>query len=471
MMRNEHVVRAYQQPVQALNPYTGLPWHVVHVDSAAGGGAAAPAAMAPLAATSGVGTAEAPLLTLAEAQTVATNPFDVILVHQGLSANQPYAGGFNFAADHQFLVGQGSAMLLPTANMGLVPVWSGTRSSDYPVIAAGSGTAINLRNGAVVDHLEITGSRYGISDAGITVPGTTTIVNDVRIIGSGPLQTGVLILDAAGADSNLNFSNMHLEGLTANGFSIFGGNASAGDPRVNIDRSTFVNIGDSAISAEDVYNDGRVRVTNSVINGTTAAGVEVINAQVYIENTSFSNIGTAGVDATAGQVPDAGIYGTQSTVQVVNSRFVLTPVGVRAQATDSGTMNVTINENVIDTTGGNGVILSVADAPDAVVNASVVGNRVRGAATVVTGTVSQPNGNILLDSVGWSVDLSTDPPTVIPGQGILNIRAATEQNLRGLNFNASVENVPPRTVQTNGNVIVPPPPFYDPALYVPLPPH
>ncbi len=472
MMRNEHVVRAYQQPVQAMNPYlANTPWNVIHADNSAGGAAAAPASVSAPAATTGVGTAENPVLTLAEAQALATNPYDIVLVHQGLSANQPYAASWQFQNEHQFLVGQGSGMLLPTANMGLVPVWAGTKSTDYPVLAAGAGTAITLGNGSVVDHLQITGSRIGISDGlpgqGITNPASFVIVNDVRIVGSGPQQTGVLIRDLNGSNSTINFSNMALSGLTANGFVVDGGNADAGDPKVNIDRSTFTNIGGSAVSVEDVYNEGRVRITNSTIEGTTAAGVQVTNAQVYVEGSTFTKIGTAGVDATAGLAP--GVFGTQSTVQVVDSVFALTPVGVRAQSTEGGTMNVTINANKINTTGGNGIILSVADAPGAVVNASVVGNRVSGAATVITGTVTHANGNILLDSVGWAVDWTPDPPVVIPGQGILNIRAASEANLRGLNFNSSVEDVP---ALVNGDKVVePPPPFYDPALYVPLPPN
>ena len=471
MMRNEHIVRAHQSPVQAINPYTNTPWNVVHVDSAATAGVTTLAVMATPMAAAGLGTAESPLATLAAAETVATNPYDIILLHQGISANQPYAGGFSFAADHQFLVGQGSAMQLPTANMGLVSVWSGVKSIDYPVIASGGTPAITLRNGAVVDHLQITGSRVGITDTDITDANTLQIVNDVRIIGSGPNQTGVEILAAGGVGSHINFSNMYLQGLTNDGFSVFGGNAAAGDPRVNIDNSTFVNNAGSAIVVQDVYNEGRVRITNSTIDGTTAAGVQVTNAQVYVESTRFTNIGTAGVDATAGVVPGAGVFGTQSTVQVVGSTFERVPVGVRAQATEGGTMNVTINSNTIRTNGGNGIIVSVADAPNAVANASIVGNRVSGAATVTTGTTQFANGNILLDSVGWTVELGPDPPVVTPGQGILNVRAANVPNLRGLNFNTTVQDLPADAVDGDGNIIVPPPPFYDPALFVPLPPN
>jgi hypothetical protein len=470
MMRNEHIVRAHQAPVQALNPFTNTPWNVIHVDSAAAPGTAAvPAAIPSVSAmaATGLGTAESPVATLADAQLLATKEYDIILVHQGISSNQPYAGGFRFSADHQFLVGQGSAMRLPTANMGLVPVWSGVKSTDYPVIASGASPAITLRDGAVVDHLQITGSRVGITDSDIINPASFVIVNDVRIVGSGPQQTGVLINDANGSNSTLNFSNMSLSGLTADGFVIDGGNAGAGDPKVNIDSSTFTNTGGSAVVVKDVYNEGRVRVTNSKIDGTTAAGVQVTNGQAYIANTDFQRVGTAGVDATAGIAP--GVFGNESTVQVVDSTFTLVPVGVRAQATESGVMNVTINGNKIVTTGGNGIIMSVADAPNAVVNASVVGNRVSGAATIVSGTVASTNGNILLDSVGWTWDATNG--VVIPGQGILNIRAANEANLQGLNYSTSVQDMPADVIDGDGNILIPPPPFYDPALFVPLPPN
>ena len=286
------------------------------------------------------------------------------------------------------------------------------------------------------------------------------IINDVQIVGSGPNQTGVEILDPHAASATMNFSNMYLQGLSADGFSINTG--SGGDPNVNIDNSTFVDTSGSAVVVQDLYNDGRLRLTNSTIDGTSGAGVSIINAQAYIGTTTFRNVGTVGVDATAGTAP--GIAGTQATVQVFDSTFVAVPVGVRAQATESGTMNVTINGNQIATTGGNGIIISVADAPNAVVNANVVGNRATGASTVVSGTTTYPNGNILLDSVGWSDD------GTIAGQGIINIKAASETNLQGLNFNATVQDVPARLV-VKDVIIIPPPPFYNPALYVPLPPN
>jgi hypothetical protein len=60
---------------------------------------------------------------------------------------------------------------------------------------------------------------------------------------------------------------------------------------------------------------------------------------------------------------------------------------------------------------------------------------------------------------------------VTPGQGILNIRAANTANLQGLNYSTSVQDLPADVIDGDGNIIVPPPPFYDPGLFVPLPPN
>ena len=57
-MRNEHIVRAHQAPEVALNPQTGLPWNVYHVDNSATG--------------AGTGAANSPFTTLGQAEAAAT---------------------------------------------------------------------------------------------------------------------------------------------------------------------------------------------------------------------------------------------------------------------------------------------------------------------------------------------------------------------------------------------------------------
>jgi hypothetical protein len=189
MMRNEHIVRAHNTPTVALNPVTGDPWRVVHVDNSA--------------AAFGNGTASTPFRTLAEAQAAATNPYDVVLVHTGSSAAVPYQSTWQFQADNQILVGEGSTLELNTVNCGYEQFFV-TGSTTRPVLTS-AGTAITLRNGAIVDHLQITGAPVGIAaDSSLTAGAN---VNDVRIAGTNAAgQVGILVQGVPGG--TVNFLNM-----------------------------------------------------------------------------------------------------------------------------------------------------------------------------------------------------------------------------------------------------------------------
>jgi hypothetical protein len=147
MMRNEHIVRAHQTPTAAINPVTGQAWNVIHVDDTA--------------AAFGDGTAETPYRTLAEAQAAAVNPYDVVFVQAGASAVTPYASTWQFQADNQILVGEGSTLQLATTNCGYEQFFTGS-GGVRPVLTS-AGTAITLRNGAVVDHFGIVDAPVGIT--------------------------------------------------------------------------------------------------------------------------------------------------------------------------------------------------------------------------------------------------------------------------------------------------------------------
>jgi len=190
MMRNEHIVRAHQTPIAAVNPATGLAWNVIHVDDT-------------VATIGGNGTVESPFRTLAQAQTAAINPYDVVFVHTGSSAASPYEATWQFQADNQILVGQGSTLALNTATCGFRQFFATGTSTAYPVLASG-GNAVTLRNGAIVDHFSIQNAPVGIlTDASLT---GSANVNDVRIA-TGAGNTGVLVQAASGT---ANFTNMNI---------------------------------------------------------------------------------------------------------------------------------------------------------------------------------------------------------------------------------------------------------------------
>jgi hypothetical protein len=486
MMRNEHIVRAHQAPVQAINPATGSPWQVFHVDNS------------PSVAAGGNGTAERPFQTLSEGQAIATGQYDIVFVHMGQSSSTPYeapANGYQFLADNQYLVGEGTSLKVPTVNYGMVPLWAQGKSPNYPVIAAsgtGSGVAINLGGSSTngtVDHLKITSSPVGISSgtAGLQV-GSIANVSDVQIVGTAAGQRGIELSGTAGT---FNLTSLSLSNLTRDGIAVLGSGtgSTASDMQVNLTGSKISNTTGSGILVQNVTGTaGRLRVVGSQINNSTGAGVFVGNANAFVGTSTFTANSLAGV-YVQDSVPSTTALPTvagNSVVQVTDSQFARQAVGVWALA-DSGTTAVTITNNAIITnsspTGANGIILSVSSGTQGRLNARVVGNDIAprittarvvnttGTTTSASGTststvstvVNSSIGNILLTTTGTATATGFNPNSK------LYIQAADQDQLQSLNRGAGVATVP-LPLTTGSVTIVPPPPIYDAALPVPLPP-
>jgi hypothetical protein len=462
MMRNEHVVRAHQAPVQAINDKTGTPFEIFHVNNSASN------------LPAGTGTWENPFTTLQQAQTAATEAYNIVFVSVGQSGESPYetpVDGYQFQANNQYLVGEGTSLRLNTANCGEVALWANSASTIYPVITNPVGPAVALTNaagtvtGATVDHLQITGAQVGITDGPGLPEGGIATVNDVRITGNGPTQTGVYIADQREGSGTFNFTNMKLQNLTADGFvvdgqAVDGSGNIVGNPFVNISNSTIKNTSGSAVVVNAIagsveFGNGRVRLANSTIDGSTGPGVTVSGANAIVEKTTIRNVGNYGVSVTGSPVISGTTLttGGTSTVQVALSTITST-IGVQASAPNAGDLvNITVNGNTLTSPGGgNGVNLAVNEG---LINANVVSNKIFGLATALTtgtttttGTVPIGVSNILLTTNGTS-------------QTNLTIKAANQNNLRAINYNATVGQQPVTAT--------PPPPNYDPSVIVPLP--
>jgi len=480
MFRNEHIVRTHQTPEQALIARTpaseaagmaGKPFKVIHVDSSLS------------VAPGGNGTWERPVKTLQEAQALAQKEFDIVFVRVGDSLNCPYdtsyltAGttGYQFAKDNQYLVGEGTSLQLCTANCGLVPLWTTTSSSQYPVISNPVGPAIVVdKNGTYVDHVKIVGSQVGISDGAGLPAGASATVNDVQIVGTGASQRGVEIV-AAGSDGEFDFVNMKLLNLTNDGFYVNG--QAGGDPRVNITSSTIENTSGNAVLVDTVLNNGRVRVYNSRIDGTTAAGVSVANANAIVQSSTFRNIGTVGIGVTGGPSVSGttAIPGT-STVQVTGN-YIEAIVGVQGSAPESGDqIYLTINQNrMLSPLGGNGINLAVGAGK---IDANIIGNHITGLATTTYSTGSSAGGTAGATfgnpgSLAANIYLTTTNTSAATLNN-LTVKAVDLDNLSAINRGAEVVTRPRFNTTVTGTTInpapPPPPPNYDPTVLVPLPP-
>ena len=488
MMRNEHIVRAHQAPVQAINARTGLPYEVFHVDNTT------------TTLPAGNGTWENPFTTLQQAQTAARADYDMVFVHIGQSATSPYetpVAGYQFQANNQYLVGEGTSLQLSTANCGLVDVWSNTASSLYPVITNPVGPAVVLTNGATtgatVDHIQITGAVVGITDGTGLPGGGIATVNDVRITGNGPSQTGVVITDTAENGGTFNFTKMKLQNLTADGFVV--SVTGTGAPNVNISKSLINNTTGSGVVVNGVLGEGRVQVTNSTITNSSDAGVFVGNGNAYVGNSTFRGNAIAGVYVQDSPTSEPTTTPGTSIVQVSNSTFSEQAVGIWALA-NTGTTNMTITNNIITTNsspvGANGVILAVGSLTGSgttgVLNGAVIGNTIApviattvvdtSSTTTTTGTTTSTSttyssiGNILLTTAGTPIFSGTTSGDVIgfTSYGTLNIKAADQPQLQSMNRNAGVALLPvPVQSGSSQYYVIPPPPTFDASLVVPTP--
>jgi hypothetical protein len=288
MMRNEHIVRAHQTPLVATNPVTSAAWNVIHVDNTAEVG--------------GDGTAEAPVRTVAFGQGLALSPYDVVFVHTGDSATTPYDSAVQFQADNQLLVGEGSSLQLNTVACGYQMFFNGT--GDTRPVLTSTSTAIELRNGALVDHLRIQSAPIAIS-ADPTVTGTAN-VNDVELVGTGVVGDAGIILTGLPAGAEVNLYNMTVQNMDL-GLFVDGGEA-------NITFQGLITNTNSAERSVDVLG-----TTGGTININTTT--DTLQTPVARDDRFFVSYGI--VDANSqSSAPVSVTFLTDTIVNIGQARIV-----------------------------------------------------------------------------------------------------------------------------------------------------
>ena len=405
MMRNEHIVRAHQTPVVGVNPETGTPWRVIHVNNAAVAG--------------GTGTAESPFTTLAAGNAAATNPWDIVFVDAGTGAAYDSAVGLNTTftplAANQYLIGNGLPYYLPTECSG--PINLATRSGVRPLLTNPTGPSIEVTNGLVVNNFTITGSQVGILgtgslSSGINRPGEppygsangAAVVNNVDINGTKVAgQTGVFLDNTTG---DIVFTSTKITDMTNGGFKVDGG-----DPNVNF---------------------------SGQITSNTATNGGFVSPVVAIENTSGGVINLAVGTAPAGSAFPNAISDTGGAgVQIANNTGGTINIG---NATLTDTVPTAINVQNSD------AIINVTDS-SIVKNTAGAAINVDGASPVFAyeGKITNTQGNMLHvnGTLGGSVTLTSPPgsPFNDTGDGILVENSAGDVTVVGATINSKQEGI------------------------------
>jgi hypothetical protein len=380
MMRNEHIVRAHQTPEVAINPETGTPWRVFHVDNSASG--------------VGIGSAASPYTTLTAAQAAATNPYDIVYVHAGNSGATPYltpTAGYSFNAANQYLIGQGSTIALPTVACGATtPFASPAGNPAYPTITNPIGPAIVANQpGTNVSHLQITGSPIGITDgAGMAAPGVVTISDMIISGGAAFAQRGVEISNSTGT---FNFDGLQLSNLSNGGVIL-----AADGGRATVTNSKFTNIDGQSFAVTGSNASGSV--SNSTFTNAIGTAVEAAGAGSRVVLASSTMTDTTGVVVRASgngsnvQVSDTRIVSSGSLAP--DSAVVASGVGAAVSvdrsiitaafsnnSTDGDALvasgrgsAITFNDSRLDRAGGNGAAVSGSGAQLYVTGSSTITN-------------------------------------------------------------------------------------------------
>ena len=399
-IRNDHIVR-YQRDFRAvIDPDTGLPYNVIHVNNTVAPGA-------------GAGTFESPFGTLAEAE-AASMTDDIIFVDEGDGTSTGYTTGI-VLKDRQFLLGDGVEHLIPTIGGlfrlpnnvdNILPTISGaphavTLANDNVVrgfninndnggmihgIGHTGGVGSTIDNGTIED-INVTGAAQdGIHLDGITGDWVFQRINSVfngrdgiHIINAcDPAST--FLFDTITASNNLR-DGIHIENYDGTTFT-FGANIFAngnGDDGIELigfkngagvgGNLTFMspsmtgNIG-FAISVNDF--DGNATFLDSQITQNIGGGIQLINVRNTAAGT-MTFIGTSSAITTSNFLSN-GIGGGAAIDVLLND-----PGAVQRLTITNSTIGGVHDGNLIITPGGLG-IRAVADGIGTTLTTDIVDN-------------------------------------------------------------------------------------------------
>ncbi len=204
-IRNDHIVRFQQDLVLAIDPDTGRPYNVLHVDNTAD----------PAFGNGGFLT---PFRSLGDAE-LASVADDIIFVRQGDGTTNFYNQGITLK-DGQLLLGDGVEHLIPIQNGQFFQLCNTLDASLRPTITdSANGPAVQLANRNTVRGFVIDGSAgsmaYGIFGdgdlSGTPINGGIIEDNDI----SGAILHGVYVNNSSGnwTYSRNNVSNNGFDGI------------------------------------------------------------------------------------------------------------------------------------------------------------------------------------------------------------------------------------------------------------------
>ena len=443
MMRNEHIVRDHKTPEFAINPATGAPWRVVHINNTAAAG--------------GNGSVERPYNTILAADTptsaggVAGAPETIFLVNPGNGTATGYDTMFSPLAANQYFVGDGLPFVLPTTCCGLLDI--ATLSTGTPLLTNPTGASIEIKNGLVVNNFNIQNSAIGILGTGNLSSGIArgglpppynsltgvSVVNNVTISGTGtPNQKGIFIDNATGG---ADFRAVSISGMTAGAVVV-----DSGDPTIDFREGSITNSADNILHV-NATSGGSVTLVSKpgvpfvdtgdgILVENADGDVAVSGANITSKKDGINVVNSSGVQTfndvqilAAGTNGGSGYAGVNLENNGGTSNFNNLTISL-TDPTNTATGFLASNDNVIDVTGNSSV--TVTGAP-AVSMTNVADANINFKTVTSTGS---PSNGVLLDTVAGTFNVASSL-TVTDSQG----DGLVIKNSPNLIFSSPVTNV------------------------------
>ncbi|MEZ6095048.1 MAG: right-handed parallel beta-helix repeat-containing protein [Pirellulaceae bacterium] len=387
-IRNDHIVRYQQDIIYAIDPDTGAPYTVWHVDNNAD-----PAF--------GDGTSQTPYDRLVNAQN-ASSEGDIIFVHVGDGTTRNYDTGIVLKDDQLFL-GDGVEHLIPVQDGRFFRLCNAIDGIRPVITGRNNGEAVRLANNNTVRGFVIDGTvapggmSYGIYGDGFFAgsPIDNGIIEDNDI--SGAVLHGIYVRDLSG-DWNLARNDVHDNGFDGVLFE------DACDPTsvFNIEDNTFNTNGRDGLHFLN-YDAERITLTRNETNGNGRDGVRLENFKNgagtgididFLSHTSTNNVGN-GVTILGGSGNIRFLNSTIENNAEIGLRIVdwLTPTasdytfidatsGISSFSGNStgisieqnvGFQRVLINDTFLDNNSSRG-LYAVASGPAAVLETYFIDN-------------------------------------------------------------------------------------------------
>jgi hypothetical protein len=319
--------RELNETLKAINPDTGLPYIVHHVDNNATAG-------------SGNGKVKNPFGTLSDAATGA----DIIFVHHNAvdSGNNPITAGYDTGIvlnDNQRLLGQGTEHLFTDLNHGTFAL-PGNDGGPAPLITNLTGDVVTLAN-----HNEVSGFQIGgptpnnPAGNGIFGSGITDFNINRNSIQNADLA-GISLVNASGTGT------ITMNNLSSNG----------------LENISIINNGAPALTLDITNNSAQQSLAGAVIRGDASDITATIDGNDFSHNTnngldiSAANGGTTVATVTNNVFNSEGGNGFQAasdagtmTLSVLNnSANSNTQSGFDLGASNGGTMSIEATDNAIN---------------------------------------------------------------------------------------------------------------------------